>query len=546
MPKQAPRKQRSDLTANLLVLVLAMTVIALASTPLIALLSAARTHLGDAADELFRPARLLLLARSLLVASLIALLSTLLAYPIARIFIARRTRSTRVLSALMLCPIWLPPFMIYASGNLLRDPGTLAGRALVELATSSPDLRWITIWAGYAVAVIGLAVWAAPIAAVLIASGWGVRSGIYDDLIALEPIGRIRRTLFNLRLRRAVLIRAFVLIAILMLGSAVPLHLAQLDTWSIVTWRSLTEHPPEQWGRVWISAAPMLIIAIIGARLILKILSAQHRHEDSVGQPPKASRTARVVGLMIFSSAVALPLASMLVTLDDPRSIAAFWQRNAQAVTDTALTASLVSAAVLLLALLSAFAFSSPSQAHQRIARHALTVLCVLGLIPGVLIGASIARHGIITIDIPGVAPFWASLTRYAFVGMIIGALGASSESPDRRSARFQIAGASPWAWGIVTLPTFLLPLLATMPVVFLLALFEIESAVLVTPPGIQSLPQQLLSDLHYTRLEQLSAAGVSLLSVGIVFAIGASALISRGFRMRVRATEPEHPGIHI
>lgn len=533
MPKQAPRKLGSDLFAHLLVGTLALVVIALASTPTIALLSAMRSDLTAAFEELFHPARILLLARSLLIASLIALLSTLLAYPIARVFIARKTRSTRVLSALMLCPIWLPPFMIYASGNLLRDPSTLVGRAIVEFATSSPDLRWVTIWAGYTIAVVGLAIWAAPIAAVLIASGWGARSGVYDDMIALEPIGRIRRALFNLRLHRGVLTRAFVLIAILMLGSAVPLHLAQLDTWSIVTWRALTENPPEQWGRVWISAAPMLIIALIGARLIRTILSDQQRTEDPIGLPPVASRSSTIAGLMIFTGAVALPLCAMLVTLDDPRSITAFWERNAAAVTDTAVTGLLVAVAVLLVALLSAFAFSSPSSVHRRVAIHALTLLCVLGLMPGVLIGASIARHGIITLDLPGLAPFWASCTRYAFVGIIIGALAASSESPDRRSARIQIAGSSPRAWLIATLPTFYIPMFATLPVVFLLALFEIESAVLVTPPGIQSLPQQLLSDLHYTRLEQLSAAGVNLLSLGIIFALVASALITHGFRMK-------------
>ncbi len=528
MPKQEPLKPSAEWIAHALPMLLALITLALALTPLLTLGRALITELDALPQSILTPSRLVLLARSILTVSLIASIATLIAYPLARVLTARRTRSVGMLSALMLCPIWLPPFMIYAAGNLLRDPGTIVGRALVEFATSSPDLRWVTIWAGYAIAVLGLALWSAPIAAVLIASGWSARSGIYDDMIALEPIGCIKRTLFNLRLHRAVLFRAFVLIAILMLGSAVPLHLAQLDTWSIVTWRSLTEHPPEQWGRIWVASFPMLIASIVGAKLIASILHDRLAHENPIAQPPRASRASTAFAIAIFVAAVLLPMLAMLVTLSDTRSILVFWDRSAAAVLDTARTSSLVALASLLIALALAYASTSPIQTHQRVARLSLITLCILGLTPGVLIGASIARTGILGLDLPHLAPFWASLTRYAFIAAIVAVLCASSESPDRRSARVQIAGPSLRAWTIATLPTFILPMLACVPVVFLLALFEIESAVLVTPPGIDSLPQQLLADLHYTRMEQLSAAGINLLAIGILFALLASALLTR------------------
>ncbi len=528
MPKQDPRKPKKDHTAHALPVLLALITLALAITPLLTFTRAIFTHPDALPESLFSIARLTLLIRSILTVSIIALIATLIAYPLARVLTARRTRSTVILSALMLCPIWLPPFMIYAAGNLLRDPGTIVGRAVVELATSSPDLRWVTIWAGYAIAVLGLALWSVPIAAVLIASGWSARSGIYDDMIALEPIGRIKRTRFNLRLHRAVLIRTFVLIAILMLGSAVPLHLAQLDTWSIVTWRSLTEHPPEQWGRIWVSSIPMLITATLGAYLISVILSDRLAHEDPITQPPRVSRTSITCSILVFTLAVLLPWGAMLLTLSDTRSLLVFWERHTDAVADTSRTAILVAIASFIIAIAFAYASTSPVPFHRRIAKLALVLLCILGLTPGVLIGASIARDGILGFNLPHIAPFWASLTRYAFIAAIIAVLCASSESPDRRSARIQIAGPSLRAWTIATLPTFILPLLGCIPVVFLLAMFEIESAVLVTPPGIDSLPQQLLSDLHYTRLEQLSAAGVNLLTLGVLFALIASILLTR------------------
>lgn len=543
MPKQEPPNPRVEWTTHILPAALLAITLALAATPAITLARALIDHAGDLPAELLAPRRLVLLLRSLLTAALIAAIATLAAYPLARVLTARTTRATTLLGALILCPLWLPPFMIYAAGNLLRDPSTIVGRAVVELATSSPDLRWVTIWAGYAVAVIGLALWAAPIAALLIAAGWGARSGLYDDMIALEPVGRLQRLRFNLRLRRPLLLRSFVLISVLMLGSAVPLHLAQLDTWSIVTWRSLTERPPEQWGSVWASALPMLIAALIGARVIASAVCDRAAPDQDATPAHPVSRANALAAILIFAAAVLMPLLAMLLTLDDPRSLLVFWQRRAGAVGDTALRAFVAALIALLIAAATAFSAASPARAHRRIARAALVTLCVLGLTPGVLIGAAIARDGIIGLDLPRLAPSWASLTRYAFVGAVVGTLCAASESADRRSARIQAAGASPRAWAIATLPAILLPLIATAPVVALLAMFEIEAAVLVTPPGVESLPQQLLSDLHYTRLEQLSAAGVNLLTLALISAALVSAVFSRRITPAPAATRHDRAG---
>lgn len=528
MPEQAPRKTGTDHLAHAPPILLVLICAALAATPLWTLSGALVHHLAAIPDELLRPTRLALLLRSLAIAAIIAMLATLMGMPMARVLITQRTRARLLLCALLICPIWLPSFMIYAAGNLLRAPDTILGHAIIELATSSPDLRWITIWVGYAVAVAGLALWSAPIAAVLIAAGLGFRSNLYDEMLALEPIAPLRRIAFQLRLHRAVLLRAFTLIAVLMLGSAVPLHLAQLDTWSIVIWRQLSEQPPQQWGRIWISALPMLIVAVLGARIIISFLSTAHAHEDLGMHKPALSRASLLISLLVLAAAVLLPLVAMLITLDDPRSILTFWRMNAPAIRDSGLLAIAVGASTLGIAMLMAFALGSPTRAHQRIARVALFTLCILGLVPGVLVGASVAQHGVLGLQHDHLQPYWAGLTRVAFLGAIIGALCAASESPDRRSARIQIAGPSPRAWAVAALPTFILPLLATLPIATLVALFEIEAAIMVRPPGLENLPQQLLSDLHYARLEQLSAAGINLLLMGIILGLIASLLLIR------------------
>ncbi|MFG0245096.1 MAG: hypothetical protein ACF8MF_03475 [Phycisphaerales bacterium JB052] len=536
MPEQVPRKAGSALIPLLPPTALLLGAIALAAIPFWTLLASIITEPAAISQELLRSDRVVFFIRSLGIAALIALLATILAMPIARLLNARSTRTRVMLSALCITPVWLPPFMIYAAGNLLRAPDTILGRAIIEFATSSPDRRWTTIWVGYAVAIVGLALWAAPLAAILIASGTGHRSNIYDDMLALEPIKPIKRVLFRFQLNRAVLWRTFALITIVMLGSAVPLHLAQLDTWSIVIWRQLNERPPQQWGGVWVSALPLLFVAFFGARLIGSFIRQAHDNTDPGTRRPDCPRTTILLALLLVASATAIPIIAMMLSLNDPRSIAQFWRMNTNAVLDSGRTAILVGVATLLIALATAFATGSPSRSHRRIARSAMLVLCVLGLFPGVLVGAAIAQHGPLGLDLSEAAPFWASLTRYAFIGAIIGALCAASESADRRSARYQIAGDSPRAWCITALPTFIIPILATLPIATLLAMFEIEAAVMVTPPGIENLPQQLLSDLHYARLEELSAAGVNLLAIGIIFAFFASLLILRSAKTHIES----------
>lgn len=528
MPEQVPRKQATSKRSQAIPLGLLVLTIALAAVPIWTLLSAIIHDLGVIPEELFRANRAWLLLRSLGVASLIALLSTLAGLPIALVLIAQQSRVRLLLSSLLICPVWLPPFMIYAAGNLLRAPDTLLGRAIIDFATSAPDRRWVTIWLGYAIAVLGLALWAAPIAGVLIAAGLGFRSSLYHDMLALEPIGLFARMRFQLSLHRAVLWRAFTLIAVLMLGSAVPLHLAQLETWSIVIWRQLSEHPPEQWGRTWVSALPMLIIALLGARIITSFLNDAHAHQDPGVRKPTLSCGAMIASLVVFFGAVVLPIIAMFISLGDARSITLFWRMNREAVVDSGLIAIGVGFSVLLIALLTAYTLSSPTRPNQRLARFCIVTLCVLGLIPGVLVGASIAQHGVLGIEGAHLAPYWASLTRVAFVGAIIGALAAASESPDRRSARLQIAGDSVRAWCITALPSFAMPLLATFPIATLLVMFEIEAAIMVRNPGSANLPQQILSDLHYARLEELSAAGINLMLIGLVLSVIASLMLMK------------------
>ena len=491
------------------------------------------------ADLYFTPSGLFLLARSLLIAGFIALLATMLGIPLARVISGLTNAQTddqsnarrRILTAILLSPLWLPSTMVYAAGNLMRAPDTVLGHALISFSTSSPDRRWITIWAGYTIAVGGLAIWGAPISAVLIASGLGVRSGLYDEMAALEPLGILARARLWININRRVLVRSWVLIGVLMLGSAVPMHLAQLETWSIVIWRQLAQSPVDQWSSIWLSAWPSILFGVIGAWVVTKSIIRPRPHDqiqDLGHTRVRIPRSITILALAVWAMGAIAPLAAMLITLDDLDSVIHFWRLNSLAVRDSGLLAIATASIAMLIALLVAYSLSSPSRKTQRIAAGSVMVLCVLGLLPGVLVGASVVQ--LLT---PLGATGWgaallASCIRSAFLGAIIGALCAASESTERRSIRWQLAGGSLSGWITTCFKAITLPILGAGLIAGLYSMYEIEASIMVRPPAMHNLPQQLLSDLHYARLEQLSAAGVNLLLIGLLVSVIASFFLSK------------------
>lgn len=481
-------------------------------------------------DVYLRQDRIVLMVRSILIASGIGLIGVCMGIPLAKVLGSVSSRKGRALSIVLISPLMLPSMMLYAAGNVLRAPDTIVGHALIAYSTSSEDLRWVTIWAGYAIATMGLAIWSAPIASVFVASGLGFRSSVYDEMIKLEPVGCIGRGYLWVRVHLRVLMRAWVLITILMLGSAVPMHLAQLDTWSIVIWRQLAETAPKSWGTVWVSAYPMVIAGGVGAWILTRSIlkKESNRDQDRGYQPLQVSKKIKAIAIAVWALGTILPLVAMLVTLDDFKSLIQFWHIESGAMRDSGLIALMTGVFTMGIALLVAIILGNPSVRVRRVGAMSVFVLCVLGLIPGVLIGAAIARFPAPWLMQGWFGAVFASCIRAAFLGAIIGALAAASETQERQSSRWQMAGGALNGWFYAVFPSIRSVIIGSGIVGGVYALYEIEASVMVRPPGMSNLPQQLLSDLHYARLEQLSAAGVNLLVIGLIASIVGAALISK------------------
>jgi ABC-type spermidine/putrescine transport system permease subunit II len=131
------------------------------------------------------------------------------------------------------------------------------------------------------------------------------------------------------------------------------------------------------------------------------------------------------------------------------------------------------------------------------------------------------------------------SLARFGWVGVLGGWWFASIEPREHRWIRELDAGRSLRAWLAATLRPQLAPAIGIGLAIAALSFHEIESTVQVLPPGLANLPQQLLDYLHYARDEQLSAAAVNLLGLGVLCALASAYLTAGALRARRDSAAP-------
>jgi len=188
-------------------------------------------------DALGDPA---LLVRSFFVAGGIALGAVVLAWPTAWWARSRPSRSMLV----VLLPLLLPTYFVSSSYGLLRAPGTWLGDIVAQ---SSPTVIHVVIWAQ---AIGGLVLWAWPIATIVLL--FSIRSipGEQLDVLRVSTGSIWKRNKLTISFLRRGIISAWLVVGMLMMGSAVPLHIAQLPTYTIEIWRVLDEQPGQAaaWG----------------------------------------------------------------------------------------------------------------------------------------------------------------------------------------------------------------------------------------------------------------------------------------------------------
>lgn len=508
------RRSRPDTAALILAALLALVIL----WPL----AHAAIHAFGARAPLLPPGpgALRSLARSIAYALAIGVLSSLLAWPAAW---AARSCSARALLALV-APACLPSYLVYAAWSTLRAPGTPLGNTLARAAGAGHE--WILLSVARGLAIWGLALWAWPLAciamiAMLRAVGPDIAAALRLDA---GPTARAR-TIAIMTLRAPTL--AAIAIAVLMLGTPVALHVAQADTYALRLWLLQTEHP----GRAWRASSPLLTIAVLASLWLSARALAWSRTLPGDTPPIGASRARAhaLIVLMPWLLAAVVPALLLARSLGSVDVLTRFMTRSWRSFFESLAIGACVGALCLVIGLLASAAWGA-WRPRRRLLACALTLSVFAALVPGTLIGEAVLQA-----TSARWAPFWlghspipmilAHVARYAAIPVAIGmaiSSGASGSTSDLRLID-GVVGARALADAFRTgAPP------ATALCCALLSLHEIESSVMVQPPGMHHLAQLLLNALHYARTDELSAGGIVLLAGGTALAIAALGVRTR------------------
>lgn len=463
-----------------------------------------------------------LLMNTLLCALAVGVLGTVVGWAVA--WLIGRRRSWWI-GALVMLPLALPPYLAYAGWGVLRAPKSAIGDWIGSLPGAQAGDVGHAVGVGLAIA--GLSLWAWPLAAVIISAS--IRRLDADLLVMLdhETRGVLPRSVMRVRLVGPAILVSICLTGLLVCGTAIPLHLANVPTLAINVWLMLDRSPPDQAWRAYAAAWPLWIMACgagwwLGGKVVSwgtgqRINSPEHARND--GGTGTAARAAALMGVVALS--VIAPAALLVWSVRDTLSIARFWTISGDAVLHGASVAAATGAIVALIgALVSVGLGAWPGPARGAVAF--VRVALFLGLAPGVLVGSGLVT-GWNRLDPTGVIAssmaieVIAHVARFGWLGAVTGCVLARLESPALRDLRRLEGGETLRGYARTALVLDAPVLVGAGIAAAFLSMTEIEASVVVSIPGPGNLARQILNYLHFARLEEMSAAAFWIVGSGIL-----------------------------
>lgn len=431
------------------------------------------------------------------------------------------------LSAMVLAPMLLPSYLTYHALGLSRAPQTLLGDWLEHL--SHGVMPAAPVLAGRIFAFIGLSLWAWPLAALII--GWSLAHAppSFSEALRVDGASRWRRHLELARLARGSIIWSACLITLVMLGSSVPLHLAQVPTISIQAWLSINIDPTNV--KVWLMTWPVLLVAVVTSVVFAGRLV---RGDDfTSAEPPRVQRSHPDFTLVALGcltcAATLLPLLLYAITLRSWHSLAVFVRVSGDALGRSAIIASIVAGVLACLAVATWYLLAMGK-------RRSIALLAFAGMMglltPGSLVGQAWALavnlpfvpYAVADSPLPSIA---SHVTRFLGLAVLAGIFFARSESASVRAQRSLDGGQRLRAWCATSLVGKAPALLGFALAMACLSLHEIDSSIVLQQPGTQSLAQTLLAQLHFARQEEMAAGAIVVVGSGLVVAALAAWLLA-------------------
>ncbi len=430
--------------------------------------------------------------------------------------------------AILCAPLMLPQYLIYASWGLLREPGTRLGAALEGAPT------WVWQWAGYAQALGGLALWAMPIGAVIVGSAARRIDREALDALRMSGAGAFRRWRAQSGMVMPAILTSVCVVSMIMFGSAIPLHLARVQTYAVVVWRRVNE---SGWSPgAWMLALPLILFAAAAGVFMARRLIRACRLVASPGieRDSSGGRGSAAAAWLIWGMAVIVPTVVFASHGGVWHAITRIPAVFGDAIANSSVTAVLVASGSALIAIGTAAGLGAEARWVRRLALAGVYGWIVMAVVPGVLVGGALASaerwSGLAWLP-DRMTLVSAHLARFGGVGAILGVLAHAVESEPLRDARRMLSGGGLVAWWR-SAGRLQAGLILAAPVAgFALSLHEIEATVIAAPPGPGNLAEALLAKLHYLRDDELSAMGLALLASGILLGVIAGAMSTRSLR---------------
>lgn len=494
----------------------------------------------------------MLLLTSLAWALGISALATIFAWPVAWCI---RRHGLRLLPIVLL-PLLAPSYLAYHSLGIHRAPLTKLGDVIEWFAKpiEQGGQGWTELptLVSRGLAVAGLSLWVWPVAVIALAPGLTRLDQSVLDAAKLQGASWLRVQREVLRLQWRSVVMAFGVVTLLMLGSAVPMHLAQTPTYAISAWQSIVLDPTSL--TPWIASWPLFAL-IFGLAAVLWRFAGRREESYSISSDDAVlsedaarvedgkllSRAAREVHasnmwtLLLLAMSVVVPLATYLISLKRFSSVHNFWIVGQGAIGLSAAVGALVGVAGAALFVI-AWAIAA-SQSRRGEKRHSISglvlpaaLLLIGALTPGIMVGHA---WSLVINQLSNFAPFenlrdtilpvvLAHLTRFAIIPILAGAFFATLEPASLRDVR-TLAATTPWsmfkAWTRAELARGWPAVIGVGLALACLSLHEVESSIVIQPAGTSSLPQTILAQLHFARQEEMAAAAIVVLTPAVVLA---------------------------
>lgn len=455
---------------------------------------------------------------------MIGVLAGLWAWPAAWSVGVRRSRGLMLAGAVM----FMPPALAYSGWGLLRAPGSFLGDAIERLGEQG--FPGAVALAGQSLAIVGLSLWAAPLAA-----GFGslvnraIRADVVDAMVMDCP-GWWSRLRLAARLSMPGFLAGGGIVAAVMLGSAVPLHLAQIPTIAIDLWLLLDHTPRERWWQIGLAAWPLLLTAAaLGVVVALRIVPGSRRGSGGDAPAMQSGRPHRrgwISGwwpmAALWLLAAGAPTALLLLSIRRWTTWNAFWEISGDALTGSLLrgVACGVIAGVLTACFFAAWCGGRWARTTASIV---LAAFAALAFVPGVLVGALLAvgfsREGWEWVADSWLIVILAHTARYGVVSGLVGAWLARFDAANVRELRLLDGAVSLPGFVAASGPSLFAAMGAAGAAVMALSIQEIEASIMVQPPGVESFARQVLGHLHFSRMDELAVSLIVLVGVGSAIA---------------------------